>query len=112
MAATHTSRPGRNEPCHCGSEKKYKHCCLVKDQEAEREAREKEAKKAAAKAKREAKKAAEKGEEEEAASEPTREHGSANPAKSRHGSTSQPWKRGSQQGSHMQKRSMPQRKGG
>ncbi len=29
-------RPGRNEPCHCGSGKKYKHCCLVKDEEADR----------------------------------------------------------------------------
>src|SRR2546428_10235432 len=24
-------RPGRNEPCHCGSGRKYKHCCLQKD---------------------------------------------------------------------------------
>ena len=24
-------RPGRNEPCHCGSGKKYKKCCLGKD---------------------------------------------------------------------------------
>ncbi len=23
---------GRNEPCHCGSGKKYKHCCLDKDE--------------------------------------------------------------------------------
>ena len=23
---------GRNEPCHCGSELKYKRCCLGKDQ--------------------------------------------------------------------------------
>ncbi len=26
-------RHGRNEPCPCGSGKKYKHCCLEKDQE-------------------------------------------------------------------------------
>ncbi len=26
--------PGRNEPCHCGSGKKYKKCCLARDQEA------------------------------------------------------------------------------
>lgn len=26
----------RNEPCHCGSGKKYKHCCLEKDEAAER----------------------------------------------------------------------------
>ncbi len=25
------SNPGRNEPCHCGSGKKYKKCCLEKD---------------------------------------------------------------------------------
>jgi hypothetical protein len=27
---------GRNDPCPCGSGKKYKRCCLAKDQEAER----------------------------------------------------------------------------
>ncbi len=27
---------GRNDPCHCGSGKKYKHCCLGKDAEAQR----------------------------------------------------------------------------
>ncbi|HEY5298831.1 MAG TPA: SEC-C metal-binding domain-containing protein [Verrucomicrobiae bacterium] len=26
-------RLGRNEPCHCGSDKKYKHCCIGKDEE-------------------------------------------------------------------------------
>jgi hypothetical protein len=30
------SKLGRNDPCHCGSGKKYKHCCLEKD-EAKRE---------------------------------------------------------------------------
>jgi len=33
---------GRNDPCHCGSGKKYKKCCLAKDEEAKR-AREEEA---------------------------------------------------------------------
>ena len=28
---------GRNDPCHCGSGKKYKRCCLDKDEAAERE---------------------------------------------------------------------------
>jgi tetratricopeptide (TPR) repeat protein len=28
-------RTGRNDPCHCGSGKKYKRCCLQKDQIAE-----------------------------------------------------------------------------
>jgi hypothetical protein len=27
---------GRNDPCHCGSGKKYKKCCLPKDEEARR----------------------------------------------------------------------------
>jgi len=31
--------PGRNEPCHCGSGKKYKQCHLDKDEAAAREAR-------------------------------------------------------------------------
>ena len=25
-----SSRVGRNDPCPCGSGKKYKHCCLAK----------------------------------------------------------------------------------
>ncbi len=36
MAESAAKLPGRNEPCHCGSGKKYKHCCLAKDEEAER----------------------------------------------------------------------------
>jgi hypothetical protein len=31
MTTQSTARPGRNEPCRCGSGKKYKHCCLEKD---------------------------------------------------------------------------------
>ena len=34
---------GRNDPCHCGSGKKYKQCCLAKDEAKERAAREKAA---------------------------------------------------------------------
>jgi len=30
------AKPGRNDSCSCGSGKKYKRCCLAKDQEAER----------------------------------------------------------------------------
>jgi hypothetical protein len=39
MADAHPGRLGRNNPCHCGSGKKYKHCCLAKDEEADRTAR-------------------------------------------------------------------------
>ena len=38
---------GRNDPCHCGSGKKYKQCCLEKDESKERAARAKAAEKAA-----------------------------------------------------------------
>jgi hypothetical protein len=38
---------GRNDPCHCGSGKKYKVCCLAKDEAKERTARAKAAEKAA-----------------------------------------------------------------
>ena len=34
---------GRNDPCHCGSGRKYKQCCLAKDEAKEREARAKAA---------------------------------------------------------------------
>lgn len=34
---------GRNDPCHCGSGKKYKKCHLEKDEKADRKKREKEA---------------------------------------------------------------------
>jgi hypothetical protein len=26
------TKPGRNDPCHCGSGQKYKKCCLAKDE--------------------------------------------------------------------------------
>jgi hypothetical protein len=34
---------GRNDPCHCGSGKKYKQCCLGRDEEKARAARAKAA---------------------------------------------------------------------
>ena len=39
MIAKSIERPGRNEPCHCGSGKKYKQCCLDKDEKAASAAR-------------------------------------------------------------------------
>jgi hypothetical protein len=29
------AKPGRNDPCHCGSGNKYKKCCLAKDEAVE-----------------------------------------------------------------------------
>lgn len=43
MTAVTSTRPGRNEPCHCGSGRKYKQCCLDKDEAVARAAREKAA---------------------------------------------------------------------
>jgi hypothetical protein len=43
-----STRPGRNEPCHCGSGRKYKQCCLEKDEAALRKARAAEASASAA----------------------------------------------------------------
>ncbi|MGE3178943.1 MAG: SEC-C metal-binding domain-containing protein [Vicinamibacterales bacterium] len=39
MSALAGPRPGRNDACHCGSGKKYKHCCLAKDDAEARAAR-------------------------------------------------------------------------
>jgi len=47
MTDTIPHRPGRNEPCHCGSGKKYKHCHLAADEEEDRAARAKQASEAA-----------------------------------------------------------------
>jgi hypothetical protein len=43
MAEAMTRHLGRNEPCHCGSGKKYKHCHLAADEEAERAERAQQA---------------------------------------------------------------------
>ncbi|MGE5816372.1 MAG: SEC-C metal-binding domain-containing protein, partial [Acidobacteriota bacterium] len=48
MSAQASARPGRNEPCHCGSGRKYKHCCLDKDHAEAAAARAKAAAEAAA----------------------------------------------------------------
>ena len=42
-AETESSPPGRNEPCHCGSGKKYKRCCRSLDEEKARKAHAKAA---------------------------------------------------------------------
>ena len=39
MTLTTPARPGRNEPCHCGSGRKYKQCHLQEDEAADRAAR-------------------------------------------------------------------------
>jgi hypothetical protein len=53
-----TSKPGRNDPCYCGSGKKYKHCHLAQDEAAAAAERAKAAAKAAEEAPAEAVEAA------------------------------------------------------
>ena len=43
MAEPSRQELGRNDPCHCGSGKKYKQCHLAKDEAAERAKRAKAA---------------------------------------------------------------------
>jgi SEC-C motif len=43
MTTSTPARPGRNEPCHCGSGRKYKQCCLEKDDKKAAKARAKAA---------------------------------------------------------------------
>jgi len=47
MTAQTSARPGRNQTCHCGSGRKYKHCCLEKDDAQAAAARAKAAAEAA-----------------------------------------------------------------
>jgi hypothetical protein len=90
VPADATSAPGRNDPCHCGSGRKYKHCCLAKDEAAAREARARSVESASADAPAEA--------------EPVKKA----PPKQTH----QPWKRGAQNTKGFGKVSLPRKVGG
>jgi len=86
---------GRNDPCHCGSGKKYKQCHLSQDEAEAREARAHEQQAAG----------------EEAASAP------AEPAEIPHSrehrqQTAQPWKRGGQTTRGVPRFTAPRRSGG
>jgi hypothetical protein len=85
-----TPPPGRNDPCHCGSGKKYKQCHLDKDQASARSARAKAA----------AKEAPAEGTTPEKAPPPPPRH-----------NTRQPWK-GTQNTRGFQKANLPRRSGG
>ena len=95
MPETEKSRRGRNERCHCGSGKKYKRCCLSKDEAADRAALEKAAKAAGAK-------------------EPGEVEGGERPARSRppRPGADQPWRRSAQNTRGFQKFTGPRKVGG
>ena len=101
MALFPSNSLGRNEPCHCGSGKKYKQCCLSKDEAAERSARAKAAEKA-----EKAEKAAEK---DEPATEATPAKQPPRPPKHQ---TDQPWKGGLKNTRSFQKVRTPRKVGG
>ena len=109
MALFQSNTLGRNDPCHCGSGKKYKQCHLDKDEAAERAARAKAAEKAE-KAEKAGKADEEKGEGASASE-------AAAPAKTgprppKH-STDQPWKSGGmKQTGSFQKIRTPRKVGG
>ena len=85
---------GRNDACHCGSGRKYKHCCLDKDEAAARAARA------------DAEAAAPAG---AAADQPAQGAGKPRPAKPK---TYQPWKRSATNTHGFQRMSTPRKVGG
>ncbi len=88
MADPQKTHPGRNDPCHCGSGKKYKLCCLDKDEAAERARLAKEG-----------------------AETPSAEAEAPRPAAAPRHATAQPWKgRANTRG--FQKLNIPRRSGG
>ncbi len=86
---------GRNDPCPCGSGKKYKQCCLAKDEAKARAARAKAAEKAA--------------KEAPPAEDAAEEAPHTRPPKPQ---THQPWKRSATNTHGFQRMSTPRKVGG
>jgi hypothetical protein len=90
MTAPTTARPGRNQPCHCGSGRKYKQCCLTKDDALAAAARAEAAAEAAA---------------------PSSEAATPDPARTPRHQTHQPWKAMTSRG-FVPRTRMPRKVGG
>jgi hypothetical protein len=88
-----TATLGRNDPCHCGSGKKYKACHLAADEAKARETRAREA------------------DEAKAPEAPAVEPAKAQKAAPRH-ATRQPWKGGAQNTRGFQKVTASRKVGG
>ena len=95
MTATMVHNPGRNDTCHCGSGRKYKHCCLDKD----------EALAQAARAKAESRRAGRGARRSERAEAPVQQR----PPKA---ASYQPWKRSATNTQGFQRMSTPRKVGG
>ena len=109
MTPTAGSQVGRNEKCPCGSGRKYKQCCLRKDEEKARKAREKVAAREAKEAEK-ARKAAETSEEGDG--DKNQATGDAAQQKPRKSQTYQPWKKSATNTHAFQKVSTPRKVGG
>lgn len=109
LTSTEQTQVGRNDKCPCGSGRKYKQCCLPKDEEKARLAREKVAAKDAKEAEA-ARKAAETsgetGDKDAAAS------GATVQKKPRQPQTHQPWKKSATNTHAFHKVSTPRKVGG
>jgi hypothetical protein len=90
MTPPTSPRPGRNQPCHCGSGRKYKQCCLEKDEALDVAARAKLDKEAAKR---------------------TPEATSTSPARAPKHPTQQPWKGTTSRG-FVPRTRMPRKVGG
>jgi uncharacterized protein YecA (UPF0149 family) len=105
-----TPSVGRNEPCPCGSGRKYKQCCLDKDEATLRKARAKEAEKAAKEAEK-ARKAAEKAGKKSGVTEAAASGGAARPRQNKP-QTHQPWKKSATNTHAFQRMTTPRKVGG
>jgi hypothetical protein len=112
VTSTSGAQVGRNEKCPCGSGRKYKQCCLQKDEEKARKAREKAEAKAAKDAEK-ARKAAEKaGEAGETGDDKDAAANAAQPQKSHKPQTHQPWKKSATNTHAFHKVTTPRKVGG
>lgn len=104
---------GRNEPCPCGSGRKYKQCCLSKDETKARQARakvaEKEAKAAAKSAKAEEKAGKDATEKGASSSGSGKNAQQARPSQPK---TQQPWKKAATNTRAFQRTTTPRKVGG
>jgi len=99
------NNPGRNAPCPCGSGKKYKQCCLEKDEAALRETRAKAAEETAKET------SASKPEPETPKETGSPQGGGTAPHQPPKRPSKQPWKRATGNAHPTQRKSMPRKFG-
>jgi hypothetical protein len=110
---------GRNEPCPCGSGRKYKQCCLDKDETKARQTRAKTAEKEAKAAEKAARAAEKAGKGAEKAGKGADKKGASGPASDKTApprptkpQTHQPWKKAATNTHAFQRMTTPRKVGG